>query len=104
MSRSIGILVTSDRYPDYVIRLTEAADKKAKEVRIFFTGSAVKLSLLPDVKKLADKASLFICYVSFRSNGLAGREDEVPKGTFGGFTSQAKNAEILAECDRYIVL
>lgn len=104
MAQSLGILVTSDKHLDYVINLTDAADKKGKKVQIFFTGSSVKLSLTPDFKKLVGKAKLSICDVSFRSNGFHGREDEVPGVGFKNFATQARNAEMSAECDRYIVL
>ncbi len=104
MSESLGILVTSDKHLDYVINLTEAAHKKDKKVEIFFTGPSVKLSLTPDFKKLVNKAKLSICDVSFRANGFHGREDEVPGVGFKDFATQARNAEMSAECDRYIVM
>ena len=104
MTESLGILVTSDKHLDYVINLTEAAHKKGKEVQIFFTGDSVKLSLTPDFNKLVDKAKLAICDVSFRANGFHGQEDEVPGVGFRNFATQARNAEMAAECDRYIVL
>jgi len=104
MAESLGILVTSDRHLDYVINLTEAAHKKEKTVQIFFTGDAVKLGLTPDFKKLVGKAKLAICDVSFRALGFLGREDEVPGVGFKDFATQARNAEMSAECDRYLVL
>ena len=103
MAQSLGILVTSDKYMEYVINLTAAAHKKDKDVQIFFTGGAVKLSLTPDFKKLVGKAQLAICDVSFRAHGFHGREDEVPGVGFKDFATQARNAEMSAECDRYIV-
>lgn len=104
MSQSLGILVTTDKHLDYVINITTAAHGKGKEVQIFFTGHAVKLSLDPDFAKLVGKAKLSICDVSFRANGFHGREDDVPGVDFKGFATQARNAEMAAECDRYIVL
>ena len=104
MAESLGILVTSDRHLDYVVKLTEAAHAKGKAVEIFFTGRSVKLGFEPDFKRLVGKARLAICDVSFRGNGFHGREDEVPGVDFKGFATQARNAEMSAECDRYLVL
>ena len=103
MAESLGILVTSDQYLDYVINLAGAAHQKGKDVQIFFTGQSVKLTLTPDFKKLVGKAKLSVCDVSFRANGFHGREDEVPGVGFKNFATQARNAEMAAECDRYIV-
>lgn len=104
MAQSLGILVTTDKYLDYVINITDAAHKKGKEIQIFFTGRSVKLSLHSDFEKLVGKAKLSICDVSFRANGFHGREDDVPGVDFKGFATQARNAEMAAECDKYIVL
>ena len=103
MSESLGILVSSDRHLDYVVKLTEAAHKKGKTVQIFFTGSAVKLGFEPDFAKLVGLAQLSICDVSFRANGFHGREEEVPGVGFKDFATQARNAEMVSEVDRYVV-
>jgi hypothetical protein len=104
MPDSLGILVSSDRHLDYVVKLTEAAHKKGKDVQIFFTGSAVKLGFEPDFAKLVGLARLSMCDVSFRANGFHGREEEVPGVGFKDFATQARNAEMAAECTRYLVL
>jgi hypothetical protein len=102
MTDSLGILVTSDRHLDYVVNLTGAAHKKGKKVQIFFTGKAVKLGFEPDFAKLVGLARLSICDVSFRANGFHGREDQVPG--VKDFATHARNAEMAAECKRYLVL
>jgi hypothetical protein len=103
MPDSLGILVRSDNYLDYVVSLTNAAYEKGKAVSVFFTGKGVLLTLKPQFKELVGKATLSVCDVSFRANGLHGREDEVPGVGFKGFATQAKNAEMLARSDRYLV-
>ena len=103
MAEILGVLVSSDKHLDYVVNLTGAAHAKGKEVQIFFTGSGVLLALKPEFKKLVGKAKLSICDVSFRANGLHGREEEVPGVGFKGFATQAKNAEMVAQADRYLV-
>jgi len=104
MSDTLGILVTSDRHLEYVVNLTEAARKKGKRVQIFFTGNAVKLGFEPDFAKLVGQAKLSICDVSFRANGFHGQEDQVPGVGFKDFATQARNAEMAAECNRYLVM
>jgi len=88
MADTLGILVSTDKHLDYVV----------------FTGSAVLLTVEPDFAKLEGKAKLWICDVSFRSNGLHGREEEVPGVGFKDFVTQGRNAEMLADVDRYVVL
>ena len=104
MADTLGILVSSEKHLDYVIGLTEAAHAKGKEVQIFFTGRAVLLTVEPDFKKLVGKAKLSVCDVSFRANGLHGREDEVPGVGFKDFATQARHAEMVENVDRYVVL
>jgi hypothetical protein len=103
MVDTLGILVNTDKYLDDVVNLTRAAHSKGKDIQIFFTGKGVLLTLKPDFKKLVGKARLAICDVSFRSNGLHGREDEVPGVGFKDFATQAKNAEMVVDMDRYVV-
>ena len=100
MADELGILVSTNKHLDYIIKLTTAAHAKGKEVRIFFTGQGVLLTQDPDWEKLVGKAKLAICDVSFRANGLSG---DVPGLGFKDFATQAKNAEMIAECDRYVV-
>ena len=101
---TLGILVSSDKHMDQVINLTQAAYDRGKQVHIFFTGAAVMLTLLPEFKDLVGRAALSICDVSFRAFGLHGREDEVPGVGFKDFATQARNAEMAAECNRYVVM
>jgi len=103
MADTLGILVNTDKHLYYIINLTRAAHKKKKNVQIFFTGKGVLLTLKPGFEKLVGKASLAICDVSFRSHGLHGREEEVPGVGFKDFATQAKNAEMVADMDRYVV-
>jgi hypothetical protein len=103
MESTLGILVSSDRHLSDVINLTSAAHEKGIQVRIFFTGKGVLLTLSPEFKRLVGKAKLSICDVSFRANGLHGREQDVPGVGFKDFATQGRNAEMLNEVDRYLV-
>lgn len=101
MAEKLGILVSSDKNLDYVINLTAAANKKGKEVEIFFTGKGVLLTQSQDFKKLIGKAKMTLCDVSFRGLKLEG---DVPGLGFKDFATQAKNADLIEKSDRYLVL
>lgn len=101
MSATLGILVNSDKHFDYVYQLARAARHRGIETRIFFTGRGVLLTQQEAFKKLVGLARLAVCEVSFRANNLSG---EVPGVGFKDFATQAVNAEMVAECDRYIVI
>lgn len=100
MADRLGVLVCSDKHLDKVIALTTAAHDKGKKVQIFFTGKAVLLTQKAEFEQLVGKAKLSICDVSFRANGLEG---DVPGIGFKDFATQARNAEMIGECDRYVV-
>ena len=100
MDDRLGILVSSNKHLDYVIALTKAAHQKGKQIQIFFTGQGVLLTQKPEFSELVGKAKLSVCDVSFRANGLEG---EVPGVGFKDFATQARNAEMIKECDRYLV-
>ncbi len=100
MADNLGILVCSAKHLDYVIGLTQAAHDKGKNVRIFFTGKGVLLTQKPEFEQLVGKAKLSVCDVSFRANNLSG---DVPGVGFKDFATQARNAEMIEWCDRYVV-
>lgn len=100
MGDRLGIMVSSNKHLDYVIALTNAAYQKGKHVQIFFTGQGVLLTQKPDFAQLVGKAKLSVCDVSFRANNLQG---DVPGVGFKDFATQARNAEMISECDRYVV-
>ena len=102
MAQLLGIMISSDKHLDYVINLTVAAYSKDIQVKIFFTGRSVLLTQKEEFKELVGKSQLYVCDVSFRANGLEGKE--VPGVGFKEFVTQARNAEMLEESDRYLVL
>ena len=103
MTDSLAILVSTDKHLDHVVNLTAAAFAKGKKVSLFFTGKGVRLTIRPRFKELVGKATLSICDVSFRANGLHGRETEVPGVTLNDFATQAKNAEMMVNAQRHLV-
>jgi len=99
----LAILVSTDQHLDHVVNLTTAAFAKGKSVSLFFTGKGVRLTMAKRFGELAGKAKVSICDVSFRANGLHGRENEVPGVTIKNFTTQAQNAQMLARAGRHLV-
>ena len=100
---SLAILVSTDQHLDPVINLTTAAFAKGKSVNLLFTGKGVLLTIRPQFRKLVGKATVSICDVSFRANGLHGRENEVPGVTRQHFVTQAKNAQLMVNAKRHLV-
>ncbi len=54
----------------------------------------------PEFSKLVGKAKMSLCDVSFQALGLEG---DVSGFGFKDFATQAKNAEIIKNSDRYVV-
>ncbi|MEE8415855.1 MAG: hypothetical protein V3S05_06250 [Desulfobacterales bacterium] len=100
MPETLGILVSSDRHLDYIIKLTEAAHAKGKEVLIFFTGNGVLLTQSPEFEQLAGKAKMSLCDVSFKALGLKG---DVPGFGPKDFATQVNNAVMVEKSDGYVV-
>ena len=100
MSEKLGIMVGTDKHLDYVINLTNAAHAKGKKIEIFFTGQGVRLTQDKSFEQLVGKAKLSVCDVSFRAFEFSGN---VPGVGFKDFATQARNAEMMNECDRFIV-
>lgn len=102
MTEKLGIFVSSDQHLHHLIGISKAAKKAGKEVIIFFTHKGVLLTQNPDFSELADYARYSVCNVSFDGAGLRGKQ--VPGMDETGFATQARNGEMIEECDRYLVL
>jgi predicted peroxiredoxin len=101
MAQKLGIFVCTNKYLHYIVPFVDAAHRKGLDTQIFFTGQGVLLTQEERFKELVDKAKLYVCDVSFRANGLEG--NEVPGVGFKQFVTQARNAEMIEEVDRYVV-
>jgi hypothetical protein len=100
MSRKLGVFVSSDQHLDKIIKLCEAAQKKGDvEVTIFFSHLGTLLTQDPRFGKLEGKGKLALCNVGFESHGLkppvvgVGEKD---------YATQARNGEMIEDCDRYV--
>jgi len=101
MKKSLGILVSSAQHMDKLVTLCRSAQKKGVEVSIFFSHLGAELTQDVRFKKLRGLAKLSLCQVSFQSQGLRPPVDGLdPKD----FATQARHAELIEACDRYVVL
>jgi hypothetical protein len=102
MGKTLGVCVASRDQMRHVLGLAAAAFKAGKHVEIFFTGDGVHLTQDPRFGDLVKLARVAVCEVSFIANGYKGKE---PLGLGDkDFVTQARNAEMVAECDRYVIL
>jgi len=100
MARKLGVFVSSDKHLDKIIKLCEAAQKKEDvEVTIFFSHLGTLLTQDPRFGELEGKAKLSLCNVGFESHGL--RPPVVGIGE-KDYATQARNGEMIEECDRYV--
>jgi len=102
MAQRLGICVTTKNSFRHVIGIAEAAKNSGRKVDIFFTGEGVHQSQQADFTKLLEFAKVAICEVSYIANGYKGIE--IPGLGDKDFVTQARNAEMVDECDRYLVL
>ena len=102
MSEKLGICVATRGHMAHVIGLAKAAKAAGKDVEIFFTGEGVHLTQDPRFPALLDAARVKVCEVSYDANGYKGKE--LPGVKYKDFVTQARNAEMVEECQRYVVL
>jgi predicted nicotinamide N-methyase len=99
--RKLGILVSSERHLDKIIKLCEAAEEKGVEVMIFFTHRGTLLAQDPRFSELEGRARISLCRVSFESQG--GMKSPIERIDEIDFGTQARNVEMIEKCDRYLV-
>lgn len=99
MSNSLGIFVSSNNHLNKVIKLCRAAKNKGVEVTLFFSHLGVLLTQDPRFSKL-EGLKMSVCKVNFEGHGL---KPPVPGIGEKDFTTQAMHAELIDDCDRYVV-
>ena len=104
MAESLGICVATKNNMVHVVGLAKAAKAAGKEVKIFMTGEGVHLAHDPLFPQLLEMGvgHVGVCEVSYIANGFQGKP--VAGLRDKDFVTQARNAEMLDECDRYVVL
>jgi len=111
MTPTLGICVASKAQMAHVLGLARAARAAGKEVKVFFTGEGVLLTQDPhfaELLRVAKQGSslahgqVAVCEVSYIANGLKGKAVEGMRDK--DFVTQGRNAELVDECERYVVL
>ncbi len=111
MTETLGICVVTKSEMAHVFGLTKAARAAGKEVKIFFTGEGVHLTQDPRFSELLEAARagssvthghVAVCEVSYIANGFKGKP--VPGLRDKDFVTQGRNAEMVEDCQRYVVL
>lgn len=101
MAETLGIMVTTKESLKHLLGLVAVAERKGVSVTVFLTAEGVWLSQEPRFGELAGRAEIALCDVGFKGFGLKG---EVPGLGEKDFATQAKHAEMLADCTYYIML
>ena len=99
--RKLGVLVQSDRHLDFVERLTAAAIKKRKQVKIHLLGDGVAFVNTEGFGRLVHRSQITICSESF-NNFFMGNMPLVPKSV--KIVQPRQLTEILQWCERSVVL
>ena len=102
MTETIGICVSTRDSFHHVLGLAKAAKRADKKVEIFFTGDGVLCTQNPGLADLVKIAHVTVCEVSYIANGYKGIE--IPGLGDKDFVTQVRNAEMVEECDRHIIL
>jgi hypothetical protein len=100
MAKSLGVFVSSNEHLDKIIKLCQAAKKKGDvEVTIFFSHLGTLLTQDPRFGELEGLAKMSLCNVGFESHNL-----KPPVVGIGekDYATQARNGELIEECDRYV--
>jgi len=100
MARTLGLFVSSDQHLDKIISLCQAAREKDVAVTIFFSHRGTLLTQDPRFGELEGLATMSLCNVGFESHGL---KPPVPGIAEKDYATQARNGELIDDCDRYVV-
>ncbi|UCH19828.1 MAG: peroxiredoxin [Deltaproteobacteria bacterium] len=102
MAEKLGICAATQGCFHHVLGLTRAAKAAGKQVEIFLTGEGVHLTQDPRFSELLEAGRVGVCEVSYIASGYQGKA--VPGLVDKDFVTQARNAEMVEECERYIIL
>lgn len=99
--KTLGILITSDRFLEYVVPLVEAAKAKGLMVHIHLTGSGVRLTQSNDYANLAQKTQITICQDSAASYQI---KDKLKAGHGELLARPDQMSRMINRCYRHVVL
>ncbi len=102
----LGIFVTSAIHINELVKIVEAAYRKGKKVKIFFTFKSTHLVVHPDFQKLRNmipEEDLAICVAAFVCEGYEPEYHNMGL-TEKQMRTQAFHGEIIEEVGKYFVL
>ncbi len=99
MEKTLGVLVSSNRHLEKIIMLCNAAKKRGIEITLFFTHKGILLTQDPRFSEL-DGLNISVCKVGFENLGL---KPPIPGIGEKDYTTQAMHAELINNCERYVV-
>jgi len=101
MAERLGICVSTRDKFHHVIGIAKAAHAQNKKVEIFFTGEGVHCTQADNFAQILQVAKVAICEVSYIANEYKGIE--LTGLGDKDFMTQARHAEMVDECDSYII-
>ena len=98
---TLGIFVTSDRYPDYWWALARAAGAKGLMVHLHFSGSGVRLIPTTDLNELSVWARITVCR---ESAALFQVDRSIKSHRSQWLVPSSRIARLIRECDRHLFI
>ncbi len=102
----LGIFVTSPVHINELVKIVEAAHRKGKKVKLFFTFKATHLVVHPDFQKLRNmipEEDFAICVAAFACEGYEPEYHNMGL-TEKQMRTQAFHGELIEEVGKYFVL
>ena len=99
--KTLGILITSDRYPQYIGPMVRAAHAKGLAVHMHLTGPGVRLIKSIDLDTLTELARITICRYSTDVHQVT---DRLRKRYEQMMTRTEEMMRLIDNCDRHVVL
>jgi len=102
MKGALGICVTKSTSLPHLLGITRAAVRAGKRVEVFITGEAAQFTQDSRFAEVVAIAHVGICEVSYIAAGNQGVE--IPGLVDKDFVTQARNAELVERCERYLLI
>ena len=98
----LGIFVTTDKHLDHLLGICKALEKSGREAIIFLSSRGVLLTQQEKFKEIESLPMVIsLCNVGFEHFKL---QKPVPVVKDEDFATQMRHAEMIEDCDRYLVL
>jgi hypothetical protein len=102
MEHKLGICAATGRNMTHVLGLAKAAKKRGIQTEIFLSGPGIHLTQDPRFSKLIDCARVGVCEVSYLEAGF--KKADLTGLTDKDFVTQLRNADMVENCERYLIL